>query len=136
MTTLSKPEDNADTRYGSYVAMVPSKKKGCKTSVRRSLRNQQDTATPSYSEKKIKLEGAIKEGEEMDELITTFQTTLKVDNHSLEVRDVKTKIVTFPDSKVVGRRVTFEESNDACGGNGVTITPVKRSARRKSLPRL
>jgi hypothetical protein len=134
MTILSKLDNIAADKYGRYVTFVDTKSKGPQTPVRRSLRKRKGTPRPLaksaesndlsdflHELNEEKNNAPVFDDKDIDELCTIFQTTLVVDNHSLAVADVKTKILS-PEPKY-GRCVTVKENK------ANAITPVKRSTR-------
>mmetsp|Transcript_22292 Transcript_22292/g.32580 ORF Transcript_22292/g.32580 Transcript_22292/m.32580 type:complete len:138 (-) Transcript_22292:112-525(-) len=120
---------------GTYTDFVNTRKCGPNTPVRRSCRNRQSTPVATASQKKasrsaLALTGNV-EGKEnsstdpvMEDLCSVFERTLKVDNSSLKVKDVNTKVLS-PVPKQ-GRYVTLQDDS------GLSFTPVKRSTRSRT----
>ena len=134
MSSLSKLVLAA--QYGRYVDFVPSKK-SCHTPVRRSCRNIR--GTPHHNKNKD-TKASVDDGKDgtihsirktplkpnaLDDLCIIFKQTLKVDNHTLEVKHSERKVHVLSPELKVGRVIAAQLSNDAY----VMITPVKRSAR-------
>lgn len=138
MNILSKPDLTSAAQYGRYIDFIESKKMGCHTPVRRSCRNRQSTPYHSKHSEKINLyceddrdDSATEHKNELlvdisvDELCTIFQTTLKVDNDTLKVKETNTNPLS-PEPKL-GRYVTVADKTSS------TVTPVKRSKRNVSF---
>jgi hypothetical protein len=120
MNVLSKPDLTSAAQYGRYIDFIASKKMGCHTPVRRSCRHRQ--ATPHHSKNAKDIDGSVVDDRDdfgtensdksfcdsdVDELCTVFQTTLKVDNHTLEVKASNTNPLS-PEPKL-GRYVTVAD---------------------------
>lgn len=138
MNILSKPDLTGAAQYGRYIDFIASKKMGCHTPVRRSCRHRQ--GTPHHTKHVERTDVSDEDDRDdyvtsireisffdidVDQLCTIFQTTLKVDNHTLEVKATKTNSLS-PEPKL-GRYVTVADQNNS------TVTPVKRSTRNVSF---
>lgn len=138
MNIISKPDLSCAAQYGRYIDFIESKKMGCHTPVRRSCRHRK--GTPHHS-KCGTIDKNVSDDEDerddtnsdtsidavnLDDLCTMFQATLKVDNHTLEVKATSSKRLS-PEPKF-GRYVTTADTKDGC-----IMTPVKRSTRNVSF---
>jgi hypothetical protein len=138
MNILSKPDLTSAAQYGRYIDFVASKKMGCHTPVRRSCRHRQ--ATPHHSKHSKGIDVSVEDDRDdsgtenndesfcdnsVDELCTMFQTTLKVNNHTLEVNATDTNPLS--PEPTLGRYVTVADKKSS------TVTPVKRSKRNVSF---